>query len=59
MEKQWGINSAEKQRQRESIAEQVRQFLNAGGSIDVLENTPPTQYRGSIWDNTNLKPPLD
>lgn len=60
MDKQTGINIAEKQRLRENIAEQVRKFLDAGGNIDVVDNTPSsnTPYRGSIWDTGNRTPLL-
>ncbi|WP_439107521.1 hypothetical protein [Congregibacter sp.] len=61
MEKQASINTSEKQRLRESIAEEVRRFLDGGGNIDVLENTPgkDVQYRGSIWDTGAAAPLLD
>lgn len=61
MEKSSNINTAEKQRLRESIAEQVRNFLEGGGNIDVVEHTPSrnSAYRGSIWDNADPTPLLD
>ncbi|WOJ95627.1 hypothetical protein R0137_10215 [Congregibacter brevis] len=60
MDKQSGVNTAEKQRLREAIAEQVRNFLDSGGNIDVVGNTPAkeTQYRGSIWDTGTSAPVL-
>lgn len=51
MDKHSNVNTAEKQRLRESIAEQVRNFLASGGRIDVLDDLEirPIKRRGSVW----------
>lgn len=51
MERETGINVVEKQRLRDVITEQVKQFLDRGGDITVIEPLTPSraQYRGVNW----------
>jgi hypothetical protein len=56
MERQIGGNSAEKQRLRDSIAEQVRHFLENGGRVTVLESPlrEGAAVKGGAWDGEDL-----
>ncbi len=48
------INLAEKQRQRQTIDQQIQSFLKKGGNITVVP-TPTaavTRPRGSIWQDS-------
>ena len=51
MNREASINVAEKQRLRDSIAEQIQRYLDSGGNITVLD-TPRTGAqppRGQSW----------
>ena len=58
MDKQSSINTMEKQRLRDAIAEQVRRFLANGGSIEVVEipSQGATAHRGSAWHGGDALP---
>ncbi|MFT4767445.1 MAG: hypothetical protein ACI8RN_000571 [Glaciecola sp.] len=51
MYKHINVNGLEKQRLRNSIEEEVRRFLENGGSITVLDgpDSERGRYRGSTW----------
>ena len=62
MERPLVSSEAEKERLRGSIARQVEQFLNSGGSITVLETPQRVEQspRGSIWHAPlDISPTLD
>lgn len=62
MERESGINVIEKQRLRDSIADQVKRFLESGGSITVLDRegiqSAGTRHRSSGWHANNDNIPL-
>jgi hypothetical protein len=41
------INTQEKKRLRDTIANQVRRYLERGGNITVLDTPPPDRHRHS------------
>jgi methionine synthase I (cobalamin-dependent) len=51
VERESGINVVEKQRLRDAITEQVKQFLDQGGDITVIEAPlpPRSRYRSINW----------
>ena len=56
MEGESNISEVEKQRLRDTIAEQVRCFLEKGGHITVIDSPAPTgsRYRGYAQATTTL-----
>lgn len=60
MERETGINVVEKQRLRDVITEQVKQFRDRGGDITVIEPPAPSraQYRGVNWHGYGDQLPL-
>jgi hypothetical protein len=57
MERQPGINAVAKQRQREAINDQVKRFLERGGSITVIETPRADTVRhiGSTWPGADAE----
>jgi hypothetical protein len=60
MNQQASVNVVEKQRLRDTIADQVRRFLENGGNITVVDTPAPenSRYRGSTWHGSNDVAPL-
>jgi len=60
MDKESGINVVEKQRLRDSIADQVKRFLEGGGNITVVDtpSSAENHHRGSTWHGNNDVSPL-
>ncbi len=62
MERNDRINVAEKQRIRDTIADQVQRFLASGGNITVIDvpHSNSLSRRGSTWlSEDDLAPGLD
>jgi hypothetical protein len=57
MNRQPGINSEAKQRQREAINDQVKRFLERGGNITVIETPRADTVRriGSTWPGADVE----
>jgi len=52
MEREVGINAVEKKRLRDAIEDQVRQYLERGGSITVIQTPTSAASRathGGVW----------
>ncbi|MEE4109254.1 MAG: hypothetical protein V2I24_07900 [Halieaceae bacterium] len=52
MEREAGINVVEKKRLRDAIQDQIRQYLERGGSITVISSQasrPAKAPQGGVW----------